>query len=243
MKRKLNDTHSFNIYIAKEFGINSAVIIHNLIYWLEKNEANDKNFHEGRYWSYNSISAYAELFPYLSERQIRYSLDKLEEENIIMTGDFNKVGFDKTKWYSLTDYGLKYLQSVMHVYTKCTKDIHKVSKPIPDINTDVNTDVNIDNKTIVQKEEWFNTFWKEYPRKTNKKNAKRTFLRIINEELYQTILADIRVRKNTKDWTKDKGKFVPHPTTYLNGERWNDQIKGSNQPKQEQENYLGIEEI
>lgn len=139
MKKTLNSTHQFNIYLAKELGFNSAVILYNLIYWLEKNEANGVNYHEDRYWTYNSISAYADLFIYLSERQIRYALDKLEEDNIIMTGNFNKVGFDKTKWYTLTDYGYAFIQNVQMGYTKCIKDVDEVYKPIPDVNTDVNT--------------------------------------------------------------------------------------------------------
>ena len=37
---------------------------------------------------------------------------------------------------------------------------------------------------------------------------------------------DLKVRVNSKDWKKDKGKYVMLPTTYLNGERWNDEIVG-----------------
>ena len=124
----LNTTHHFDVRVAKELGINSAVLLANMIYWIEKNEANETNYHEGKYWTYNSIKAYGEIFPYLSERQIRYALDKLEEENIVITGNFNKVGFDKTKWYTLSDYGKSYLQSVMFVYTLCLTPLYILYK-------------------------------------------------------------------------------------------------------------------
>lgn len=38
------------------------------------------------------------------------------------------------------------------------------------------------------------------------------------------VMAGLRRWKASEQWTKDKGKFIPHPTTWLNGERWNDVI-------------------
>ncbi len=91
--------HSFDPIIAKQVGINAAVIYQNIFWWCEKNKANRHNEHEGRYWTYNSIKAWALLFPYLTPKQIRTALDKLETEGLILSGNFNASAYDRTKWY------------------------------------------------------------------------------------------------------------------------------------------------
>ena len=54
--------HSFDIDVAKEYGILEAVIIRNFQYWITKNRANKANFKDNHYWTYNSLSALKELF-------------------------------------------------------------------------------------------------------------------------------------------------------------------------------------
>lgn len=47
--------HIFDVEIAKKYGINVAVILENMSYWIKKNEANDKHFYEGKYWTYTVL--------------------------------------------------------------------------------------------------------------------------------------------------------------------------------------------
>lgn len=126
--------HSFDIEIAKEYGVNCAVILNNLYFWIQKNEANGDHYHDGLYWTFNSVKAFNDLFPYLSEKQIRSALSKLEDDGIIKTGNYNKVAYDRTKWYAITQKGISIL-------TKRQMEINQTDTPIPDINTDKkNTD-------------------------------------------------------------------------------------------------------
>ena len=101
--------HSFDIEIATKYDIHIAILLKNILFWIEKNRANNKHLHEGRYWTYNSKKAFAELFPYLTERQIKYTLDKMKKEGLILTGNFNKDPYDKTCWYTLTDMAMELL--------------------------------------------------------------------------------------------------------------------------------------
>lgn len=121
--------HSFDPDIAARVGCNAAVIYQNLFYWAEKNAANDKHFYDGRWWTYNSISAFADLFPYLTGKQIRTALDKLEADGLIVSGCFNKSAYDRTKWYSPTC-----LKRESHLPKKANEIVQK-GEPIPDINT------------------------------------------------------------------------------------------------------------
>jgi hypothetical protein len=82
--------HSFDPKIAERVGVNAAVLYQNIVWWCAKNAANRHNEHGGRFWTYNSVKAWAELFPYLSAKQIRSALDKLESEGLIVSGSFNK---------------------------------------------------------------------------------------------------------------------------------------------------------
>lgn len=97
--------HSFDIEVAQKYGIACAILIKHFSYWIAKNIANETNFFDGRYWTYNSIKAFEQLFPYMTSKQIRSTLKKLEDENIIMSGNYNKSPYDRTKWYAFTDYG------------------------------------------------------------------------------------------------------------------------------------------
>lgn len=75
-------------------------------------------------------------------------------------------------------------------------------------------------------EEHFETFWKEYPKKVAKVNVKKWFTKNKpNEELFNKIMNGLRKFKNSEDWSKDNGKFIPYPSTWLNQERWEDEIQ------------------
>ena len=87
--------HHFDTAIACKFGMLEAVIINHFEFWLEHNEKNGRNFYDGRYWTFNSMRAFAEIFPYVSERKIRNALKSLEDEGILITGNYNKVALNQ----------------------------------------------------------------------------------------------------------------------------------------------------
>lgn len=95
--------HSFDTSDAEKWGINAAILIHNLKNWIRVNKANGRNYYDGHYWTYNTAKAFSQLFPYLSEDTIRKTLKKLEKNGVILIGHFNKSGFDRTNWYAFTD--------------------------------------------------------------------------------------------------------------------------------------------
>lgn len=73
---------------------------------------------------------------------------------------------------------------------------------------------------------WFDQFWQAYPRKTAKKAAAKAWARLAPDpNTAEQIVADVLQRAAKDDqWTRDGGQFIPHPATYLNGERWTDQL-------------------
>lgn len=95
-------THQFDTEIAEKVGVNAAILYENIKWWCAKNEANETNFFDGKYWTFNSIKAWHQLFPYLTGKQIRTAITKLEDEGYIVSGNYNQSPYDRTKWYSLS---------------------------------------------------------------------------------------------------------------------------------------------
>ena len=76
-----------------------------------------------------------------------------------------------------------------------------------------------------EKETRFNRFWNAYPRKVAKQTALRAFEKINPDEaLVERMIAAIGKWKTTDQWIKDGGQFIPHPATWLNQRRWEDEL-------------------
>ena len=98
--------HSFDINIAKEYGITEAILLKNIYFWVKKNALNKTNAQDGRYWTFNSVKAFSGFFPYLNERQIKYALKTLKDCGLIITGVYNSNKRLSTLWYTLSDEAL-----------------------------------------------------------------------------------------------------------------------------------------
>lgn len=79
--------------------------------------------------------------------------------------------------------------------------------------------------------EEFAAFWSAYPRHTDKQAALRAFEKLKPDgAMMQTMLAAIDRQKQSPQWTKDGGQFIPHPATWLNGRRWEDEMPKGGAP-------------
>ena len=91
------------------------------------------------------------------------------------------------------------------------------------INTNISCNENSEIEVLDQKEMWFESFWEIYPKHQDKKKAKQKFLKLCtNEKEYKAIMDGLR--NVLPVWAKKDTKYIPMPTTWLNGERWNDEV-------------------
>lgn len=67
----------------------------------------------------------------------------------------------------------------------------------------------------------FAIFWKKYPRKIGKSNAEKSWKK--RKPDLAVVLSALETQIQSEQWQKDNGKFIPHPTTWLNGKRWEDE--------------------
>lgn len=72
--------------------------------------------------------------------------------------------------------------------------------------------------------ERFAAFWKAYPRKVGKEKAWQAWQRVRPDaDLLTAMLAALEWQSRSADWMRDGGQFIPHPTTWLNQGRWDDE--------------------
>lgn len=98
-------------HVAERYGFEEAVFLHSIVYWYKTNRANDRNFRDGRWWTYNSIKAFVEIFPWWTAKQIRRIANSCREQGAIIAGEYNEDRRDRSLWYTPGDellrlYGL-----------------------------------------------------------------------------------------------------------------------------------------
>jgi hypothetical protein len=94
--------------------------------------------------------------------------------------------------------------------------------------------------------EEFEKFWKAYPRKVAKAEARKAWCQTekIRPDL-ETVLKAIQSASGTEQWMQGHGQFIPHAASWLRGERWEDEhevrLEGVVNEKPWHETATGIE--
>jgi len=297
-----------NTQLACLIGLNEAIVIQQLHYWLERNKTTATNFHDGLYWTYGTIQEYRDRdFPFWSFDTVKRTLAKLIKLGFVIQGNFNKWKLDQTKWYSI-DYaavdewinqnaqnrdnppivqnapmeqgGLPHCngansanatgqnppmqQSILpqSIGADCpapsVQDAQIQQGSLPHAIQENKKQINnkrLTNKTNSQKaqppvacesvsnqtadieavhdgviiepaELLFDEFWKLYPRKESKQQAKKAWLKLNPDQaLFNVIANALEYRSQTKEWIAEGGRYIPHPATWLNGRRWEDDLQ------------------
>ena len=106
---------------------------------------------------------------------------------------------------------------------KANQDL-TIPEPSPNLMYNVNENDNVnekvndkENEKVNENEQRFDQFWTTFPRKTDKARAKRSFLRLTKTE------QELAVSNIQRLYSETPAQFIPHPSTYLNGKRWEDQ--------------------
>jgi len=141
---------NFNQFLAKEIGVEEAIMYSNLEFWVTQNEANESKiaFKDGEYWTYNSVNAFNKLFFFWTPRQIQRILKNLEDKGYIESKNYNKAKYDRTKWYRCVSKKVEMTISACKndfsqtrksispngemEYTERCNGVHQTGEPIPD---------------------------------------------------------------------------------------------------------------
>jgi uncharacterized protein YdaU (DUF1376 family) len=111
---------------------------------------------------------------------------------------------------------------------KRTKRAPSVNEPAPNQEPLTINQEPIDQKPTSQAtvDDLFPKFWALYPRKQDKAKAQKAWTKLkVTEVLFALIVKGLSVQVVSADWLKESGKYIPLPTTWLNGKRWEDEVK------------------
>lgn len=131
----------FDVEVATKYGTNVSIILGNINYWIQKNRENGKHFHDGRYWTYNTVAAFHALMPFMSANVINTALKRAEEEGLLVTGNYNKLPFDRTKWYALTEKGERLFQAPQDGATDSLSESEPISQKSEMVMAKIQNDI------------------------------------------------------------------------------------------------------
>lgn len=98
-----SNTHCFSVSLAEKVGLECAIILQHFYTWHRGNKDNPDMNKDKRVWFFLSRKSILEVFPYLTDRKIRNSIESLIASGYVVKGNYNKDSFKKANWYSMTD--------------------------------------------------------------------------------------------------------------------------------------------
>ena len=243
----------FNAELATEYGVDGAIFLHAMAFWVAKNQANGRHFHEGRAWTYNTLEALTKLFPFWSKRQIERITGRLREQGALLSGNFSEDKTDRTLWYALSDAVLEtYGLSAPPISPNGEMHFTEPGQPFPHsvkCNKETVTDQLDYIPPIVPPEgdgapkprrrrtranpgapEWkperFARFWRCYPRGEAKQRAVQAWDRLKPDDaLIDRMARALQRQLRRPDWREGVG--IPYASTWLNQARWEDEERAA----------------
>ena len=241
-------------HVAKRYGLEEAIFLDTVVFWYRTNRAENRNFFGGRWWTHNSLAAFEQLFPWWSSKQLRRIINSCKDQGAIVTGNYNKDRRDRTVWYTPSMELMELYGEAQTDKSICPNGQMQeperadssapMGAPLP-CNTHVYTNtpynppqgeaagdaVEQEDKPKAApkprddyKPEWFDAFWKLYPRKDAKAKARKWWnTNRPDWETCEAMMTGLERDKSSKQWNKDDGAYIPLPITWLNGRRWEDQ--------------------
>lgn len=196
-----------NTELARKIGLNESIVLQQIHYWIKINEKAKRNYKGGYYWTYNTFEEWQEQFPFWSLSTIKRIFAKLEKAGLIITGNYNKLKTDRTKWYRINYQALETLENS----PKCQNELMDVSnwsngsgQNEPTITRDYPETTSETNKylRLLNGDDIFLDFYLD----EHRRKLKREHVRVTEDQLFD-IEAQIKVLKkygvSLERWKKE----------------------------------------
>ena len=175
-------------------------------------------------------------------------VEMLDNGAIYMLDIQNFIGESSTEADRIRKYRSQIKQDVQMLQQTNDKSTPEIEKEI-DINiNNIYGQDDLDHKEQEKSvktlwEEQFEEFYKNYPKKVKKQDVKKWFKKYKpSSELFSSMMNSLEQFRGSKDWLKDKGQYIPYPSTWLNQKRWEDEEIGDIKPKTEHKEIKMTEE-
>lgn len=174
----------------------------------------------------------------ISEKTLINARNELKQMGLI---DFipSKKRNEKTK-YKILDCKIDGTKSSLCSSPYSSPNAVQPPVQSPDINRLKTKTKNKKDTTYLKK---FEEFWILYPRKVAKAAALKAFEKNVTDDLFPVILSVLEKQRQSSDWLKDDGKFIPYPATWLNGKRWEDQITVENYRQESKQSRVDYSDL
>jgi hypothetical protein len=160
--------------LATKIGLNETIFLQQLHYWLKES----KHVHDGHQWVYNTYEGWHGQFPFWSISTIRRIISKLEQEQLIITGNYNRLKLDKTKWYRINyealepfydeeiippvqneeEMSVPMIQDEQHEASNWAAEEAELSTPLPKTTSESTTEKEVVKERRAQEENPFRFF-------------------------------------------------------------------------------------
>lgn len=237
--------------LARLVGLNEAIILQQVHYWLQRSS----NIKDGHRWVYNSYPNWYKQMPvWKSETTMRTAFKRLEKQGLLITANYNKAGFDKTKWYRIDYDKLSSLENKLpsaknwqttsqNLADGTAKNWQTNTKRLPETTSENNNKHSASHSnalSVSQLEEEFEVVWSKYPNKKGKRQAfnhykawRKSSAKHTNEYLLE------RLKKYLTYCQQNNWYHPMNGSTWFNG-RFDDELEVDNPKpanKYEQEGY------
>jgi hypothetical protein len=159
----------------------------------------------------------------LSEQEIRTCISRLKSTNELTT-----LNMAKNTLFTINSWNLYQCEEVANQHiNQLPTSFQPASNQLLTTNKNDKNENNVKNvkKLNTSCANEFERFWSAYPNKKKKPNALKALEKALEKTTIDVIMDALIDYTQSNDWLKDDGKYIPHPTTWLNGERWLDEIK------------------
>ena len=237
--------------LARLVGLNEAIILQQVHYWLQRSS----NIKDGHRWVYNSYPNWYKQMPvWKSETTMRTAFKRLEKQGLLITANYNKAGFDKTKWYRIDYDKLSSLENKLpsaknwqttsqNLADGTAKNWQTNTNRLPETTSENNNKHSASHSnalSVSQLEEEFEVVWSKYPNKKGKRQAfnhykawRKSSAKHTNEYLLE------RLKKYLTYCQQNNWYHPMNGSTWFNG-RFDDELEVDNPKpanKYEQEGY------
>ncbi|MGP4116440.1 hypothetical protein ACS4N0_04615 [Levilactobacillus zymae] len=226
--------------LAVRVGLKEAIVLQQFHYWLQRSGNN----RDGYKWVYNSYDEWHKQFPFFSKVTLRRTINSLEKQGYLVSGNYNKAGFDKTKWYRI-DYQRLSKACDQNDHTRCSNCSHAGDQNeqtntnrLPEITTETTKENSAAVAAPSSIESEFEEIWSAYPSKKGKKQAfnhykawRKKSAKHSNDYLFNRLKLYKQYISQNKDWYRPMDG-----STWFNG-RFDDEYQVSTEQKHEGREY------
>lgn len=233
--------HAFNVNVAKKIGLEEAIIIHSLLFWIEKSKGSDKNFFDGYYWTYNTLTELQRLFPYMSDSTIKRKIQNLKDCGLILVAQHAKYWSNRTNYYTVDSVKLTQCiqsdpmregqsdlmgkgQNDPLFINSSNNSSNTVVESAPSFLKTEDTTPKVPLNPPFNAEEEFEKVYKAYPRKEGKKEAFKHFKATVKtkedlDNIYKA-LANYIIKLKLE---KIEPQYIKMASTWFNN--WTDYVE------------------